>query len=146
MPHRPNLDLATALATELSRTLAPAAGADTFAGPIRPAQPALGIPHEAIFCYAPGGDPAIQTFRRTAKIRPTTVMVHVRGEVGDFPGAEVLARSALAALNNLTVLPVGGGGRYKAVLVDVSDPIQLGQDKTEHWEFTVPVEMTYDDG
>ncbi len=146
MPHRPNLDLATALATALGRIMAPTSGANTFAGPVRPAQPEVGIPHDAIFVYVPGGDPVQQTFRRKAKIRQPIVMVHIRGDVALYGETEVIARSVVSALNNLVVLPVGGGGRYKAVLVNVSEPIQLPQNDTEHWEFMVPVEMTYDDG
>ena len=146
MPFVTDIDLATALATALSRVVAPTSGATVFAGPVRPADPPA-VPHEAIHCVPPvGSGDSRQTFRRAGKVRFSELQVRSRGERDDFDSAATLAESIHVALNNLTVLQVTGGLRYLAVLVSDGNPIMLGQDDQEHWEFVTNVEMTYDDG
>ena len=146
MSHRPNIDLATALDTFVATTPSPnitlTLDTNLFAGPVRP--PGDGIPEQCVFVNHTGGA-LIDTFRDSAPTRVASVQVRVRGNPDDFATAEALARDVWARIHNLTVTSVAGALPYMVVLNLDGEPNNLGQDDKEHWEFSINVEMTYDD-
>ena len=146
MPHRPNLDLATALDTFVATTPTPnvtlTLDTNLFAGPVRP--PGDGIPEQAVFVNQTGGR-LIDTFRTTTPTRVATLQVRVRGNPDEFGEVDALARDILVKIHNLAVSPVDvSAANYMAVLNVDGEPLNLGQDDKEHWEFSINVEMTYD--
>jgi len=135
---RPDKDLADALATALGAGFArpPAAGANVFHGPVRPF--GTGVPHKAIFCGPGAASPPVRQFRG-GEIRRAAVQIRSRADVGDFEASELLARSVWDAIEFATI-----AGYIQVQAVD-SEPVSLGQDDQEHWEFVVNVELQYYD-
>jgi hypothetical protein len=133
---RPSSDMATALVAALGAgyTL----GGNVFYGPVRPQDSATGVPHKAVFCVPAGGDSVVRMMR-TTDIRTAAMEIRLRGEPNNFEDAETFAREVWDATQNMTI------SGYFSVLASSSEPLQLGQDDQEHFEFMVPVEMRYVD-
>ena len=139
---QPDKDIATALDNLLAGFTQ---GTDLFFGPVRPfdeTASAVIIPHKAIFCTSLGGPPPTRMFRRP-DIRVATVQVRVRGDVGQFEATETIARDVWEKTRDMDVSAGGDLSDYISVFAANSEPIQLGQDNQEHWEFAINVEMTY---
>jgi hypothetical protein len=136
MAQKPIFDLATATANASSRTL----GTDAFAGPVRPGDD--GIPDDAVF-FLPGTavDPV-----RTAqggKHDVARVDVRVRGDADDFDTPYELSRTLIRVMRGLSTAAGSDLEDYSDVFVRASDPISLGQDDQERWEFNIPTELRY---
>lgn len=133
---RPSSDMATALATALGAGFT--VGTNIFYGPVRPQDSDKGVPHKAAFCNPASGG-AVNRLMRTSDIRIANMEIRARGEPGSFEDAETFARSIWDATQNMTITG------YVSVFAGASEPLTLGMDNQEHWEFMIPVEMTYVD-
>ena len=133
---RPSIDLATALSTLLGDF---ALGTNIFAGPERPKS--ASIPSRALFVVPIGGAAKQRTFRGGG-VRSPSMQIRVRGEAGDFDGAETDARTVWTAVDDM-VTDSGELVEYISALASNSEPIFVGKDDQERFVFTVNVEMKY---
>lgn len=109
-------------------------GSTLFLGPVRP--PSAGVPHKAIFCLATGGASPLTHSMNNAgpDIKRASVQVRVRSNVNDFSGGQTVARAVWSALQRAVF------AGYMSITCRESEPVYLGQDDTEHHEWSVNVE------
>lgn len=105
-----------------------------FDGPVRP--PSSGIPHEAVFCLTTGGPkPESQVNANTGPdLKRGSVQVRIRSNAGKFTDGETLANTVWTAIQRATITG------YMSVTCAQSEPVYLGQDDTEHHEWSVNVD------
>lgn len=134
--------VAVLAAAGLGLTAAPAAGANLFAGPVRRPSPTGAVaeqpftPHKAVFCLATGGPAPISFVRRNTgpDVKRSTVQVRVRSEVNEFGNGQTLARGVWTALQRVVVTG------YMSITVRESEPVYLGEDATNHHEWSINLE------
>jgi hypothetical protein len=106
---------------------------------VRPARPPT-VPHAALFVLATGG-PAPDLYFRvgagSASFYRVNVQVRVRSEVEKFGDAQT---KAVQVRDKLHLAELAG---YVACKVLSSEPLYLGQDDTEHHEFSVNVTLWF---
>ena len=109
-------------------------GTNLFLGPVR--EQAAGMPHKAVFCLATGGpSPLMHVQGNTGPdIKRSNVQIRIRSDVGAFAVGQALARSVWSALQRATFTG------YMGIACRESEPVYLGQDDTEHHEWSVNVE------
>ena len=132
VPDKATADFLTAAAIGLTL------GTNLFRGPIRPSISSTGtsIPHEAVFCLTTGG-PAPREFiqgNTGPDMKFANVQVRVRSNVGSFGSGQTLAATVWTTLQRAVFTD------YMSVTLRESEPVYLGQDDTEHHEWTMNVE------
>lgn len=109
-------------------------GTNLFQGPVR--DPSVTVPHQSVFCLSTGGPAPLLHSQGGAgpDIKRASVQVRVRSNVGDFAAGQALARSVWSALQRAVF------AGYMNIVCRESEPVYLGQDDTEHHEWSVNVE------
>lgn len=115
-------------------------GTNLFRGEVR--APVTGqIPGRAVFALTTGGPvPTMFVQGNTGPdVRDVSVQVRVRGDVGAFEDGQALAESVWKALQRVEVAD------YMSVAMRESAPASLGQDDTEHPEWSMNVDTRRED-
>ena len=115
--------------------------ANLFAGMVKPADPASGVPEAAVFVRASGGAAPEPYFvgpsgAKTSWWRPS-VQVVVRGNKDAEDTARQLASTIRTTLHRTTLTG------YMSCLVRESAPVEVGNDDDGHPLFTLNVELWY---
>jgi hypothetical protein len=132
MPLNPSTDLATHLATALSRTL----GTNIFHGPVREADGGA-IPSEAIFVMPNGGPSPDAHNGEVNVIRRSDVLVRVRSAPRGYASGVALAISTMSAIHYASI------AGYISVRTLDSQPIMIGQTEHGESEFSLTARMIY---
>ena len=133
MSLEPDLDVANYLAAASPSPSLGAVGVNIFRGPVRPAAPPS-VPHQSVFVFSTGGPPPVPYFvvgGDNANFYRANVQVRVRSTAETFSSGQTLA---LQVRDKLHLADLVG---YVSCKVLNSTPMYLGQDDTEHHEFSV---------
>lgn len=117
-------------------------GNNLFRGPVRP--PSKGkIPSEAVFALDTSGlEPQYCIGDKTGQaLLFTFVQVRVRGCPNDYSGGRDLADKVLTSFHDYPKNPIEG---LMNIQPRESSPIYLGQDDTEHHEWSMNLEVLVD--